>query len=45
MYRPLWNESSEKKMEKKQDSDQWIQLVTVEFYPDDQDAMQLLQGS
>lgn len=44
MYRPLWNESSEKKMVKKQDSDQWIPLVTVEFYPDDQDAMQLLQG-
>lgn len=22
-------------MEKKQDSDQWIQLVTVEFYPDE----------
>mgnify|MGYP007134403801 CR=1 FL=1 len=31
-------------MVKKQDSDQWIQLVTVEFYLDDQDAMQLLQG-
>ena len=36
----LWEEDGKKK----QDSDQWIQLVTVEFYPDDQDAMQLLQG-